>query len=52
MRAKLRLSAVKQRRPPNPDESFRVVSSSLTNENGEANGAAIVEYVSAKFPFT
>lgn len=34
------------------DESFGVVSSSLTRENGKAIGAAIVEYVNTKFPFS
>ncbi len=34
------------------DESFGIVSSSLTKENGKAIGAAIVEYVNAKFPFS
>jgi len=33
------------------DESFGVVATSLTKENGKAIGAAIVEYVNAKFPF-
>lgn len=33
------------------DESFGIVSSSLTKENGKAIGGAIVEYVNAKFPF-
>ncbi len=33
------------------DESFGIVCASLTKENGKAIGAAIVEYVNAKFPF-
>jgi hypothetical protein len=33
------------------DKSFGIVSLSLTQENGKAIGAAIVEYVNAKFPF-
>jgi hypothetical protein len=34
------------------DESFGIVASSLTKENGKAIGAAIVEYVNTKYPFT
>jgi hypothetical protein len=34
------------------DASFGIVALSLTKENGKAIGAAIVEYVNAKFPFT
>ncbi len=33
------------------DESFDLISASLTKENGKAIGAAIVEFVNAKFPF-
>ena len=34
------------------DKSFGIVSLSPTKENGKAIGAAIVEYVNAKFPFS